>query len=219
MWDLGQAGDASNRCSLFLWPDGEMEARGHGPTPASARRDHILTCRPPKRSSTPAILLGARAQDPGWEQRHGPPSEAGQGETRARREAAPRHPAALWQAPRQAWECGCREPRLSPGISFWVLAKRKQSSATMAWHRHSLPGPSRLQPRTSPTQVTDRSLLPSVGKPRHGPSLTWPQLELQPPVCRSQALASSTSGSLWPQAWVEATLGCTCRSQAPGPGR
>lgn len=41
-------------------------------------------------------------------------SEAGEGERPVPREAAPRHPAALWQPPRQAWECDWREQGLFP---------------------------------------------------------------------------------------------------------
>ena len=45
---------------------------------------------------------------------HGLLSEAGEGERPVPREAAPRHPATLWQPPRQAWECDWREQGLFP---------------------------------------------------------------------------------------------------------
>lgn len=45
---------------------------------------------------------------------HGLLSEAGEGESTVPQEAAPRHPAALWQSPGQAWECDWREQGLFP---------------------------------------------------------------------------------------------------------
>lgn len=55
---------------------------------------------------------------------HGLLSEAGEGDRPVPREAAPRHPATLWQPPRQAWECDWREQGFFPrGISGWVPAK------------------------------------------------------------------------------------------------
>lgn len=45
---------------------------------------------------------------------HGLLSEAGEGDRPVPREAAPRHPATLWQPPRQAWECDWREQGFFP---------------------------------------------------------------------------------------------------------
>lgn len=53
-------------------------------------------------------------------------SEAGEGKTRVPWEAAPRHPSAPQQLPRQAWECDRRGKASPRGMSCWAPAKDTQ---------------------------------------------------------------------------------------------